>query len=168
MLIGRLISGNSRDASASSLAGHAGLQFHVLTRHSLANAFFRTRPISVLTMYKSDKMARVNSIVTNMRFNEECIHCLNSGQSGSISYFRSSERIRQALLASWGRGPRAEGRGPRAARSALTGAERASDKLDESCMLVTEKVFGFLTAAVAVQLFLDGLASEGIIGAIPH
>jgi hypothetical protein len=60
MLIGRLISGNSRDASVSLLAGHAGLACHVLTRPSLANAFFRTRPISVPTMYKSDKMARVN------------------------------------------------------------------------------------------------------------
>ena len=47
-------------------------------------------------------------------------------------------------------------------------ANRVSDKLDESRMLVTEKVFGFLIAAVAVQLFLDGLASEGIIGAVPH
>ena len=46
-------------------------------------------------------------------------------------------------------------------------ANRVSDKLDESRMLVTEKVFGFLIAAVAVQLFLDGLASEGIIGACP-
>ena len=55
MLIGRPIGGNSRDASASLLAGRAGLQCHVLTRHSLANAFFRTRPISVLIMYKSDK-----------------------------------------------------------------------------------------------------------------
>ncbi len=47
-------------------------------------------------------------------------------------------------------------------------ANRVSEKLDESRMLVTEKVFGFLIAAVAVQLFLDGLASEGIIGAVPH
>ena len=47
-------------------------------------------------------------------------------------------------------------------------ANRVSGKLDESRMLVTEKVFGFLIAAVAVQLFLDGLASEGIIGAVPH
>ncbi len=47
-------------------------------------------------------------------------------------------------------------------------ANRVSDKLDESRMLVTEKVFGFLIAAVAVQLFLDGLAAEGIIGAVPH
>ena len=47
-------------------------------------------------------------------------------------------------------------------------ANRVSDKLDESRMLVTEKVFGFLIAAIAVQLVLDGLASVGIIGAVPH
>jgi hypothetical protein len=35
-------------------------------------------------------------------------------------------------------------------------ANRVSDKLDESRMLVTEKVFGFLIAAIAVQLVLDG------------
>ena len=37
-------------------------------------------------------------------------------------------------------------------------ANRVSDKLDEGRMLVTEKVFGFLIAAIAVQLVLDGLA----------
>ena len=37
-------------------------------------------------------------------------------------------------------------------------ANRVSEKLDESRMLVTEKVFGFLIAAIAVQLVLDGLA----------
>jgi small neutral amino acid transporter SnatA (MarC family) len=42
-------------------------------------------------------------------------------------------------------------------------ANRVSDKLDESRMLVTEKVFGFLIAAIAVQLILDGLADAGII-----
>lgn len=47
-------------------------------------------------------------------------------------------------------------------------ANRVSEKLDENRMLVTEKVFGFLIAAVAVQLVLDGLASEGIIGPVPH
>jgi len=35
-------------------------------------------------------------------------------------------------------------------------------------MLVTEKVFGFLIAAIAVQLVLDGLAMSGIIGPVPH
>ena len=47
-------------------------------------------------------------------------------------------------------------------------ANRVSDKLDESRMLVTEKVFGFLIAAIAVQLVLDGLASVGVIAPIPH
>jgi multiple antibiotic resistance protein len=47
-------------------------------------------------------------------------------------------------------------------------ANRVSEKLDENRMLVTEKVFGFLIAAVAVQLVLDGLASVGVIGPVPH
>jgi small neutral amino acid transporter SnatA (MarC family) len=47
-------------------------------------------------------------------------------------------------------------------------ANRVSEKLDENRMLVTEKVFGFLIAAIAVQLVLDGLAMEGIIGSVPH
>jgi hypothetical protein len=33
-------------------------------------------------------------------------------------------------------------------------------------MLVTEKVFGFLIAAIAVQLVLDGLVSVGVIGPV--
>jgi hypothetical protein len=33
--------------------------------------------------------------------------------------------------------------------------------------LVTEKVFGFLIAAIAVQLVLDGLAAVGVIGPVP-
>ena len=40
-------------------------------------------------------------------------------------------------------------------------ANQVSAKLDESRMLVTEKVFGFLIAAIGVQLVLDGLASAG-------
>ena len=47
-------------------------------------------------------------------------------------------------------------------------ANRVSDKLDENRMLVTEKVFGFLIAAIAVQLVLDGLVSVGVIGPVPH
>ncbi len=47
-------------------------------------------------------------------------------------------------------------------------ANRFSDRLDEDRMLVTEKVFGFLIAAIAVQLILDGLASAGVISAVPH
>ena len=42
-------------------------------------------------------------------------------------------------------------------------ANRVSEKLDEGRMLVTEKVFGFLIAAIAVQLVLDGLATVGVI-----
>lgn len=47
-------------------------------------------------------------------------------------------------------------------------ANRVSEKLDEGRMLVTEKVFGFLIAAIAVQLILDGLASTGVIAHVPH
>src|SRR3954452_188102 len=46
-------------------------------------------------------------------------------------------------------------------------ANHVSAKLDESRMLVTEKVFGFLIAAIAVQLVLDGLSSVGVI-ALEH
>jgi len=35
-------------------------------------------------------------------------------------------------------------------------------------MLVTEKVFGFLLAALAVQLALDGLSDVGVIHLIQH
>jgi len=56
------------------------------------------------TLYKSDKIARVNAIVTTMRFGEERIHCQDSGQRVSMSYFRSPGRVWQASLASWGRG----------------------------------------------------------------
>ena len=48
------------------------------------------------------------------------------------------------------------------------GANRVSDHLDESRMLVTEKIFGFLLAALAVQLMLDGLDSVGIIHLSGH
>jgi small neutral amino acid transporter SnatA (MarC family) len=47
-------------------------------------------------------------------------------------------------------------------------ANHVSAKLNESRMLVTEKVFGFLIAAIAVQLILDGLASAGVISAVEH
>jgi small neutral amino acid transporter SnatA (MarC family) len=47
-------------------------------------------------------------------------------------------------------------------------ANRVSGKLDENRMLVTEKVFGFLIAAIAVQLALDGLAMAGVIAPVPH
>jgi small neutral amino acid transporter SnatA (MarC family) len=42
-------------------------------------------------------------------------------------------------------------------------AVQVSSKLDASRMLVTEKVFGFLLAALGVQLALNGLADVGII-----
>ncbi len=47
-------------------------------------------------------------------------------------------------------------------------ANRVSDHLDESRMLVTEKIFGFLLAALAVQLILDGLDSVGVIHLVGH
>jgi multiple antibiotic resistance protein len=47
-------------------------------------------------------------------------------------------------------------------------ANRVGEKLDENRMLVTEKVFGFLIAAIAVQLVLDGLVQTGIIASVPH
>jgi small neutral amino acid transporter SnatA (MarC family) len=40
-------------------------------------------------------------------------------------------------------------------------ANHVSDRTDPSQMLVTEKVFGFLLASLAVQLILDGLHSVG-------
>jgi small neutral amino acid transporter SnatA (MarC family) len=47
-------------------------------------------------------------------------------------------------------------------------ANRVSEHLDESRMLVTEKIFGFLLAALAVQLMLDGLQSVGVIQLSAH
>jgi multiple antibiotic resistance protein len=47
-------------------------------------------------------------------------------------------------------------------------AGQVGAKLDENRMLVTEKVFGFLIAAIAVQLILDGLASAGVIAPVAH
>jgi multiple antibiotic resistance protein len=47
-------------------------------------------------------------------------------------------------------------------------ANRVSEHLDESRMLVTEKVFGFLLAALAVQLVLDGLDQVGVIHLAGH
>ena len=45
-------------------------------------------------------------------------------------------------------------------------ADRVSQHLDENRMLVTEKVFGFLLAALGVQLILNGLATVGVIGPV--
>jgi small neutral amino acid transporter SnatA (MarC family) len=47
-------------------------------------------------------------------------------------------------------------------------AVRVSSHLDASRMLVTEKVFGFLLAALAVQLALNGLADVGVIHLTSH
>jgi small neutral amino acid transporter SnatA (MarC family) len=47
-------------------------------------------------------------------------------------------------------------------------ANRVSAHLDENRMLVTEKVFGILLAALAVQLVLDGLHTLGIIHIAGH
>jgi multiple antibiotic resistance protein len=47
-------------------------------------------------------------------------------------------------------------------------ANHVSARLNESRMLVTEKVFGFLIAAIAVQLILDGLTEAGVITSISH
>ena len=47
-------------------------------------------------------------------------------------------------------------------------ANKLSERLDESRMLVTEKVFGFLIAALAVQLALNGLDDVGVIHLIRH
>ena len=47
-------------------------------------------------------------------------------------------------------------------------ATAVSSKLDASRMLVTEKVFGFLLAALGVQLALNGLADLGVIHLAGH
>ncbi|MFI5063588.1 MAG: MarC family protein [Streptosporangiales bacterium] len=47
-------------------------------------------------------------------------------------------------------------------------AVHVSNHLDESRMLVTEKVFGFLLAALAVQLALNGLSDVGVIHLTGH
>lgn len=47
-------------------------------------------------------------------------------------------------------------------------ANRVGEKLDQGRMLVTEKVFGFLIAAIAVQLILDGMVQIGVMAPVPH
>jgi multiple antibiotic resistance protein len=47
-------------------------------------------------------------------------------------------------------------------------ASRVTEHLNENRMLVTEKVFGFLLAAIAVQLVLNGLSSVGVIHLAGH
>ncbi len=45
---------------------------------------------------------------------------------------------------------------------------QVSNQLDASRMLVTEKVFSFLLAALAVQLMLNGLSDVGVIHLASH
>jgi multiple antibiotic resistance protein len=47
-------------------------------------------------------------------------------------------------------------------------AVKVSNHLDASRMLVTEKVFGFLLAALAVQLVLNGVSDVGVIHLAGH
>ena len=47
-------------------------------------------------------------------------------------------------------------------------AVQVSSHLDASRMLVTEKVFGFLLAALGVQLALNGLSDVGVIHLTGH
>jgi multiple antibiotic resistance protein len=47
-------------------------------------------------------------------------------------------------------------------------AARVGAHMDESRLLVTEKVFGFLLAALAVQLALNGLEDVGIVTLAGH
>jgi len=47
-------------------------------------------------------------------------------------------------------------------------AVHVSNHLDKSRMLITEKVFGFLLAALAVQLALNGLSDVGVIHLTSH
>jgi small neutral amino acid transporter SnatA (MarC family) len=47
-------------------------------------------------------------------------------------------------------------------------AVKVSSHLDPGRMLVTEKIFGFLLAALAVQLILNGLSDVGVIHLTSH
>ena len=47
-------------------------------------------------------------------------------------------------------------------------ANRIGEHLDHSRMLITEKVFGFLLAALAVQLVLNGLDAVGVVHLTVH
>lgn len=50
----------------------------------------------------------------------------------------------------------------------ITIAAQAAAHLNANAMLVTEKLFGFLLAALAVQLALDGLSGLRVIHLIAH
>ena len=47
-------------------------------------------------------------------------------------------------------------------------ANHVGARMDESKMLVTEKVFGVLLAALAAQLVLNGLDDAGVVHLAPH
>ena len=47
-------------------------------------------------------------------------------------------------------------------------ANKVGERLDESRLLVTEKVFGFLLAALAIELVLTGLDSVGVVQLSGH
>jgi multiple antibiotic resistance protein len=47
-------------------------------------------------------------------------------------------------------------------------ADQVSARLDESRMLITEKVFGFLIAAIAVQLVIDGVSAAAALAPAAH
>jgi multiple antibiotic resistance protein len=46
--------------------------------------------------------------------------------------------------------------------------DRLAKHLDPSRLVVTEAIFGVLLSALAVQLFVDGLAQMGVISVVPH
>ena len=50
----------------------------------------------------------------------------------------------------------------------FTWGNRVNDGLNENTMLVTEKVFGFLLAALGIQLVLNGLFDVGVITLTLH
>ena len=50
----------------------------------------------------------------------------------------------------------------------FTNLDKLSKHLDPHRMAVTEAVFGVLLAALAVQLFFDGLAQMGVIDMLIH
>ena len=47
-------------------------------------------------------------------------------------------------------------------------ANRVSEKLDENACWLQRRSFGFLIAAIAVQLVLDGLVQIGVLASVPH
>ncbi|MGO8885626.1 MAG: MarC family protein [Streptosporangiaceae bacterium] len=81
-------------------------------------------------------------------------------QPGSSSWSPCRQRLAQSQCS---QSPLHARRGARARRRGVPLAVQVGSKLDASRMLVTEKVFGFLLAALAVQLALNGLSAIGAI-----